>query len=147
MIKRDLLQKLSLAKQLQKSNLKKALLLAKGPPSGDDPVAVDYKECAFEKLLHENETELMQIVGPSFFSEIEGLHKQWHQDYNRIYDLYYHHEKGFVSKWSGEQHKLSERELVHAGAYISHLKEATCRIVHLLEMVESRIKTMKDDAL
>jgi hypothetical protein len=147
MIKRELLEKLSSAKRMQKNNLQKALLLAKGITGEDDPVTVDYKACAFEKLLHENEAVLKKIVGNRFFSEIEALHRQWHQDYCKIYDLYYHQEKGFISKWFGGNPKPTERELELAGSYSADLKEATWKIVHLLELVESRIKNMKDEVL
>jgi hypothetical protein len=145
MIKRDLLEKISSAKQMQKNNLQKALLLAKGITGEEDPVTVDYKACAFEKLLHENEAVLKKIVGNGFFSEIEALHRQWHHDYCKIYDLYYHHERGFISKWLGGNPGPTQRELELAGVYSAYLKEATWKIVHLLELVESRIENMKEE--
>lgn len=147
MKKNEILKKLSRAKKIQQSNLQKALLLAKGIPLEGEPVTVSYKECAFEKLLHHDEAAFKKIVGDSFFSEIEALHKQWHEDYYKIYDLYYHHEKGFLSKLIGGKPKLTELEHEHAQAYSTDLKEATWKMVHLLEMVESRIKNMHEKEL
>jgi hypothetical protein len=147
MTKSEVLEKIVSARKILQSDLQKVLLLAKGVPLAGDPVPVGCKECAFDKLLRERETEFKNIIGHSFFAEIEALHKQWHEDYSKIYELYYHHGKGFFSKLIGGKPKWTELEREHAQAYSADLKVSTWKIVHMLDMLESRIKKMHEGEL
>lgn len=145
MTKSEVIEKIEMARKIHKANLQKTLLLAKGIPLEGEPVAVSYRECGFGKLLYEDDGNLFKkIAGLSSFSEIEELHKQWHEDYYRIHRLYYEHEKGFFSKLFGGKPKLTELEQEQAKAYSVDLKETTWKLVRLLEKLEVRVKNMHE---
>jgi len=93
--------------------------------------------------LREDEEGLKKLVGASLLEELEQMHKQWHDEYYKIYELY-QKEKGLVSKLFGSQPKLSELDQEKALNYSNDLKELTRKIVHKLDAIESRLKLLRD---
>jgi len=143
MKKNDALQIISRAKKLQNGEMQKVTLMVKKIPLDGEPVATSYLECGFDKALREDEEGLKKLVGASLLEELEQMHKQWHDEYYKIYELY-QKEKGLVSKLFGSQPKLSELDQEKALNYSNDLKELTRKIVHKLDAIESRLKLLRD---
>ncbi|MHC3994073.1 hypothetical protein ACXWTF_04545 [Thiomicrolovo sp. ZZH C-3] len=142
MKKNDALQVVAQAKKLQNGEMQKVMLMVKKIPLDGDAVATSYLECGVDKTLREDEEGLKKLVGASLIEEIEALHKAWHDEYYKIYELY-QKEKGLVSKLFGGQPKLSELDQEKANSYSSDLKELTRKIINRLEAAEGRLKLLR----
>jgi hypothetical protein len=146
MSKEEMLEKVSSARKTHSANMQKALLLAKGIPLKGDQVPVSYKECAFGKWLYGDEERIRSVLGRGDFDEIERMHQIWHEEYMKIFNLYFGEgKKGFLGKLIGTKPKLTEKDKERANAYSVDLKEVTWTLVKKLEGVEKRIKNMPSD--
>ncbi|WP_345986360.1 hypothetical protein WCX49_04360 [Sulfurimonas sp. HSL-1656] len=142
MKKIDALQVVAQAKKLQNGEMQKVLLMVKKIPLDGDEIATSYLECGVDKALRDDEEGLKKLVGASLIEEIEELHKQWHEEYYKIYELY-QKEKGLVSKLFGSQPKLSELDQEKVMNYSNDLKELTRKIIYKLEAAEGRLKLLR----
>jgi hypothetical protein len=146
MSKEEMLAKVTAAKKTHSANMQKALLLSKGIPLEGEQVPVSYKECAFGKWLYGDEETIRSALGNAEFDEIERLHQAWHEEYMKIFDLYYGNTKqGFLGKLIGMKPKLSEMDKERANAYSVDLKDVTWTLVKKLEGVEKRINKLPSD--
>jgi len=146
MSKAEVLEKIKNAKNAHNANMKKALLLSEGIPLEGDPVPVGFRECAFGKWLYGDEAQVRRALGEAQYSEIETLHKAWHDEYNKIYDVYYKDgKKGFLGKLFGGRPKLSELEREKAKNYCGDLKEITWSLTKKMEAIEKRVERMPSD--
>ena len=142
MKKNDALQVVAQAKKLQNGEMQKVLLMVKKIPLDGDAIATSYLECGVDRALREDEEGLKKLVGASLIEEIEELHKQWHDDYYKIHELY-QKEKGLVSKLFGSQPKLTELDQEKVINYSNDLKELTRKIIYKLEAAEGRLKLLR----
>lgn len=130
---------LKIARNVHTQNMQKALLLAKGIPKEGAPVAVNHKECDFGKWLYGNEANLKAAAGYAVYDEIETLHREWHEEYAKIYKLYYEDTKqGVFSKMLGVGRKMSELDQEKAKAYLDDMKKITWSLTKKLESLEKR---------
>ena len=146
MAKEDLIEKVAAARRAHTTNLQKAILLAEGIPLSGEQVPVSHKECALGKWLYGDEERIKKVLGQVQFSEIEALHRQWHEAYTRIYDIYYKEsKKGIFGRLFGGKPKLSEQARQRAKVYCSELGEYTWSLTKQLDDIERRITKMPSD--
>jgi hypothetical protein len=107
-----------------------------------DPTAVNERECDFGKWFYANQEELSQIVGLQLFARIEKAHSAWHQDYIRIYKIFFLQKKGLFSKMFGK--KIEPFELDKAKLYYTELQEVSQELLHAIDATLRRINALPE---
>jgi hypothetical protein len=106
-------------------------------------------ECDFGKLLYANESVLRQIIGSLFYEKLDTLHEKWHEEYQKIFDIYkeyFEHKsshKGLFSKLLGAK-KVDEMNIDKAKLYYSDLKQTTNELLHTIDISKRRIVALAD---
>ena len=106
-------------------------------------------EWDFGKLLYANESVLRQIIGSLFYEKLDTLHEKWHEEYQKIFDIYkeyFEHKssrKGLFSKLLGAK-KVDEMNIDKAKFYYLELKTTTSELLHTIEVSRRRIVALAD---
>ncbi|MBU1989248.1 CZB domain-containing protein [bacterium] len=111
----------------------------------DDPTAVSKTKCGFGMWLYAEENHVKEILGSQFYNNLESLHAQWHNDYFRIYQIFFKEEKkkGFFSKFL-PFNKVDQMEIDKAKLYFSELQVLTNELLHALGSSERRISALNE---
>lgn len=146
MSKETAMEALKNAKAAHKRNMQKVLLLSEGMPLQGDAVAVDHESCEFGKWLY-GDPNAEKAMGGILFPEIEKLHRHWHEEYHRIYEIYYEgrNKPGMMSKLFGSRPKLTADEKEEMLSLVDELKEMTWTLTKKLETAERRLEKMPDN--
>ncbi|WP_324172530.1 CZB domain-containing protein [Sulfurimonas sp.] len=110
----------------------------------DNPTAVVKTKCAFGMWLYDDENHLRYIVGSLFYDNMEKLHAKWHDEYFRLFNIFFKEEKkSFFSNIVGSS-TISEMELDKAKFYYSELEETTQKLLKVLGSSERRISALQE---
>ncbi|WP_373004008.1 CZB domain-containing protein [Sulfurimonas sp.] len=110
----------------------------------DNPTAVAKTKCAFGMWLYDDENHLRDILGSLFYDNMEVLHSKWHNEYFRLFEIFFKEQKkGFFSKILGSA-KVSEMELDRAKLYYSELETTTQELLKALGSSERRIGALPE---
>ncbi|WP_321777612.1 CZB domain-containing protein [Sulfurimonas sp.] len=110
----------------------------------DDPTAVAKTKCAFGMWLYDDENHLRNILGSLFYDKMEELHAKWHNEYFKLFNIFFKEEKkSFFSKIIGSSN-VSEMELDKAKLYYSELEETTQKLLKVLGSSERRISALPE---
>lgn len=112
--------------------------------SVDNPTEVAKTLCKFGRWLYSDENHMEEILGELFYEKLEKIHAQWHQEYSRIYEIFFKEKKGgFFSGLLGS-HKVEEFEIDKAKLYYTELKVTTKELLHVLGSCERRVSAMSE---
>ena len=110
-----------------------------------DPTAVSKRECNFGKWLYEDESHLKAVLGAQFYEKIEMLHGKWHEQYYKIYEIFFTKpaKKGLIAKVFN-QNKVSPLDMDKAKLYYAELKENTENLFQAILACERRVMALSE---
>ncbi|MDA3908037.1 MAG: CZB domain-containing protein [Sulfurimonas sp.] len=110
----------------------------------NNPTAVAKTKCAFGKWLYDDENHLRDILGSLFYDKIEVLHAKWHNEYFKLFEIFFKEQKkGFFTKIFGSA-KITEMEVDRAKLYYSELEVTTQELLKALGSSERRISALPE---
>jgi len=109
-----------------------------------DPTAVSKRECNFGHWLYSEEAHLRDILGAQFFESIEKTHGKWHEQYYKIYEIFYQKpKKGLISKML-KRDKVKQLEIDKAKLYYVELKQCTNELLNYMAISERRVLALSE---
>lgn len=143
MQRESIIKNIEKARKSHLTQLQKVQFLVRGIPLDVDPTAVSKHKCLFGSWLYADEAFLKKALGASFFSEVEELHAQWHDEYQKIYQIYYvDSSKGLLSKLTGKKGKVSSLEQDKAKTYLAGLDQTTQELIKKIDILKRRINSL-----
>lgn len=108
--------------------------------SGYKPEKLNSKKSLVGKWIYEDIEDAKNIMGSIFYEELESLHSQWCDEYNKISELYLQNtKKGFLfSK------KLDPMSKDKAKAYLDDLVHTTEKLTVILSKVLIRTHALPE---
>lgn len=133
------------ARKAHEKQMKKIVALLNGKEV-ENPTAVLKTECDFGKWLYGDESNLKEILGALFYTNIETLHAKWHIEYSRLFEIFFKNEKkkGFFSKMFGSD-KIDDMELDKAKLYYSELEGTTKELLQAIASSQRRIEALREE--
>ena len=144
MKKEEIVEHLRIAKAAHIQWVQRAKMLINGVDVVRDSIPVNSTECEFGKwfysdgqmlnLLANNPLECMQAI--------EQLHTQLHDQYLKIYTIYFSKKenRGFFAKLFGlKTEEISHEEQKLAEEYYTHLEEISKKLLEEINRLERRI--------
>ena len=99
----------------------------------------------YEELVDLNGVHLQKILGLLFYSKFDLLHKQWHKEYYRLYEILYKKDKSLFSKFK-KRKKINSMEMDKCKLYFSELKITTDALTKAINLSKRRVTALSDDA-
>jgi len=144
MDKNQTLEAIEMAKKSHENAMAKIEMAINGDKV-DSPTPAAKSLCKFGKWLYNEENHLEEILGELFYTKLERSHAQWHDEYLRIYNIFFKEKKGgFLSGILGGGHKVDPLELDKAKLYYLELEETTKDLLHILGSCERRVTAMSE---
>lgn len=110
----------------------------------ENPTAVAKTQCEFGKWLYNQDNRVKEILGTQFYTEIETLHGKWHNEYLRVFEIFFKDKKPkFFSIFTGAS-KIKVMDLDKAKFYYSELKVTTNELLRVLASSQRRILALSD---
>ena len=110
----------------------------------DNPTAVLKTECSFGLWLYKEENRVEDILGNQFYEKIDILHAKWHEEYARVYKIFYKEKKtGFFAKFKKEE-EIDSLALDKAKLYYQELQETTEQLLKVIAASHRRIEALSD---
>ena len=133
------------ARKAHETQMKKIVALLKGKEV-DNPTAVLKTECDFGKWLYADDSNLKELLGSLFYTNLENLHARWHIEYSRLFEIFFKNKKkaGFFSKIFGSD-KVEDMELDKAKVYYSELEATTKELIQVIASSQRRIEALRED--
>ncbi len=103
-------------------------------------IHISKTQCDFGQWLYTN--NIQNIIGFQFYEKIDRLYTEWHEQYYKIYKVFYNEKKGFISKLftsTSQEMKLDKAKL-----YYSELKVTSSDLLRILASSERRISAMNE---
>lgn len=144
MAKEEVLAHIASAKKAHESNMQKALFMVESISYKGGPVPVGHTECDFGKWLSEDQDVLAKILGALKYAEIERLHREWHEEYAKIYAIYQNKEQkpGLLSRLFSGSAAISEKDHERAKASCADLRKITDMLLKQMIAIEKRVRSM-----
>lgn len=143
MQKETIVKNIEKARKSHLTQLQKAQFLVRGMPLDVEPTALSKYKCLFGSWLYGDEAFIKKALGASFFSEIEALHSQWHDEYQKIYQIYYVDSgKGLLSKLLGKKAKISSLDQDRVQTYLTELDRTTQALIKKIDLMKRRINSL-----
>ncbi len=105
-------------------------------------LSISKTQCEFGKWLYSNDNSIQNIIGFQFYEKIDKLYTEWHEQYYKIYKVFYNEKKGFISKMftsTSQEMKLDKAKL-----YYSELKVTSSDLLRILASSQRRISAMNE---
>jgi hypothetical protein len=142
MQKETMIQHIEKARKAHLTQLQKVQFLVKGIPLDVEPTSVSKYKCVFGSWLYADESFIKKALGASLFTEVEELHAQWHEEYQKIYQIYYVDSGGILSKLLGRQGKVSTLEQDKAQTYLTEIEQTTEALIRKIDVMKRRINSL-----
>ncbi|MDY0121086.1 MAG: CZB domain-containing protein [Sulfurimonas sp.] len=143
MTKQQTLESIQTARKNHEVQMQKINALVSGKTIVD-PTSVSKRECTFGKWLYEDEKYLREILGAQFYETIEQLHGKWHEQYYKIYEIFFTKPKpGLLSKVL-KLNKVSMLEQDKAKLYYAELQQNTQELLNMMSVSERRVMALQD---
>ena len=143
MTREQILESIQNARKYHEMQMEKIRGLVSGKKI-EDPTAVSKRECAFGKWIYEDEQYLRDILGAQFYESIEMQHAKWHEQYYKIYQIFFTKpKKGLLAKVL-KQNKISQLELDKARLYYVELRQCTEELLKFITSSERRVMALSD---
>ena len=143
MTKQQTLDAIQTAKKYHEVQMEKINALVSGK-SVVDPTAVSKRECELGKWIYDDEEHLRDILGAQFYENIERLHGKWHEQYYKIYEIFFIKPKqGLLSKLF-KQDEISQLERDKAKLYYAELKQNTEELLKIITSSQRRVNALSE---
>jgi len=136
------------AKKAHELKMHKLELLLDGK-NVDDLVSVTKTECDFGKILYPNEKFLRDVLGSLFYEYLDTLHEKWHDEYNKVYEIFKEYytnraeKKSFFSKFVGNKKEIGV-DIDKANLHYDKLKSITVELISRIEVCKRRVNALND---
>ncbi len=97
-------------------------------------------------ISYTNEKWIVYFFGHELFYELEKLHKAWHDENNKIMELYNKHNRGLLSKFI-HHHRIADEDLDKAKAYYDEVKRISKALTDKMETLKIRTESMSETRL
>jgi hypothetical protein len=143
MQKETIIKHIEKARKAHLTQLQKVQFLVKGMPLDVEPTTVSKYKCVFGSWLYSDEEFIKKALGASLFTEVEALHSQWHEEYQKIYQIYYVDSgKGLLSKLLGKKGKVPALEQDKAQTYLTGIEQTTEALIRKIDVMKRRINSL-----
>jgi len=109
-----------------------------------NPTAVVRTECSFGRWLYDENNHIKEILGLQFFTNLEVAHTKWHNEYMKIYDIFFEGRKKAFFSDKLKPKKVSEMDLDKAKLYYVELKETTDELLRAIASSERRLSALSE---
>ena len=101
-------------------------------------------ECLFGQWFYSNENIKLHL-GIQLYEKIDALHTSWHQQYAKIYEIFFKEQpkKSFFGSLF-KSHTIEEHEIDKAKVYFDDLKTITAELLKQLQVAKRRITAMSE---
>ena len=132
--------------------LQKIKALVMGIPMGIDEIEVDPTLSPFGVWLYDEGERLKSLAGMDILDEIEKKHVDIHDEYLKIYNIYF--EKRTKARWvfknkppkvKTKNKKVSDEDKKQAEIYLEELEVLSGRLLNDLDLLMKRITVMGDE--
>jgi len=110
--------------------------------SAEKPASISKTQCEFGLWLYSRDNNLQNILGHQFYEKIDKLYTEWHEQYHKIYKVFYDEKKGFLSKLLTTD--TPEMKLDKAKLYYAELKQTSNKLLGILASSTRRITAMNE---
>lgn len=143
MNKQATIKAISDAKDTHLKQMDKIAMILKGKDV-ESPTAVLPTKCEFGKWLYGDSENLKVILGSHFYSTLEELHGQWHDEYKRVFELcFQNRKKGFFAKLTGSD-KLDDMTRDKVDVYYVELKKTTQELLKIIASSQRRMEALPE---
>jgi magnesium-transporting ATPase (P-type) len=117
---------------------------ALNPVTFESKTPLNKTECLFGQWFY-TQKEIKSHLGVQLYEKIDALHTNWHQQYAKIYEIFFqdNKKKSFLGKLF-HKNNISESELDRAKAYYDDLQTITNSLLNQLQVAKRRITAMSD---
>jgi len=143
MTKQQMLDAIENMKQMHNAQMQKIENVIEGKEI-DEPTPLSKKECSCGEWFYSNEKELKDIFGAQLLEKFDLCHEKWHQDYLKIYEIYFKDQKkGFFSKLLGSS-KIDAMQTDKARVYFTELQSDTEVFFQTVNVASRRVHALSD---
>jgi hypothetical protein len=147
MQKTEILQHLKDAKEAHLKWVHRAKLLVSGIDVKENSIPVEYTDCHFGQWYYGDGQEIMNMPGMDIGGVIEIKHKELHQTYRSIFEIYFKKEKKtFLSKIFRQRKKVSVDEQGSAQQYYEKLQIISKEMLQVIEKIERRVGALPESS-
>lgn len=143
MTKQQTLDSIQTARQNHETQMEKINALVSGKTIVD-PTSVSKRECAFGKWIYDDAQHLREILGAQFYEKLESLHGKWHEQYYKIYEIFFTKPKPGLLFKVLKLNKVSPLEMDKAKLYFAELQQNTQDLLNMLSISERRVMALSD---
>ena len=144
MTKQEMIDAIETASQIHKDQMQKVRIIVKGEDV-DEPTPLGKMECACGQWFYGNKEIMIKIFGHQLFERLDKLHTQWHEEYAKIYEIYFEHQKrkeGEIGKLFFQN--LSEKQRDELHTYYKALKEVTQSLMDVTQSALRRVHALQN---
>jgi hypothetical protein len=142
LMKNSIVENIQKAKESHLSQLHYIQLLVKGITLDEKKIYKNQYECIFGQWLFGEGEKLKEKVENSGIEEIERLHASWHDEYLKIFQIYFTKKAGFFAKFLGNSAEISPMQTDKAKLYLSELEQTTAQLIKKLDSLMRKINAL-----
>ncbi len=134
-MRNSVVQNIQKARESQLSQLHYVQLLIKGIKLEEDQINKSQYDCVFGQWLFGEGEKLKAHVDATLIDEVETLHAIWHEEYLKIYQIFFAKKAGFLTKFLGKEIEISAMDSDRAKIYLKDLEDTTKQLVKKLDVI------------
>jgi hypothetical protein len=138
-MRNSVVQNIQKAKESHLSQLRFIELLIKGVELDEKKIYRSQYECIFGKWLFGEGQQLKDHLDMTLIDEIEKLHALWHEEYLKIYEIYFANKTGFFTKFLGKEREISQMDRDKAKLYLNDLEGTTEQLIKKLDTIIRKV--------
>lgn len=149
MERKDIVEHLRAAKAAHIKWVQKAKLLINGLDVPEGAIPVDSTECKFGKWFYSEGQILHSLtnVSPQAIKSIENLHSKLHDEYLKIFNIYFNKSKaGFLCKIFGiKRRNVSDQEYKFGQDYYAILENISKDLLEEIDKLEKKLIEVSEE--
>ncbi|MEA2111287.1 MAG: hypothetical protein U9P71_04500 [Campylobacterota bacterium] len=134
-MKNIVVQNIQKAKESHLSQLHYIQLLVRGIKVEENKIFKSQYDCVFGQWLFGEGSQLKEHLDRSLLDEIESLHAIWHDEYLKIYQIFFLKKSGMLTRFLGKDVEVSAMDRDRAKAYLNDLEATTERLIVKLDII------------
>jgi len=138
-MRNSVVQNIQKAKESHLSQLRFIQLLIKGVELEEKKIYRSQYECIFGQWLFGEGQKLKEHLDVTLIDEIEKLHALWHDEYLKIYEIYFANKAGFLTRFLGKEREISQMERDKATLYLNDLEGTTAQLIKKLDTIIRKV--------
>jgi hypothetical protein len=139
MDKVNTLELLGTAKREHIKWVQRAKLLIEGLPIDENAIPLGCTDCAFGKWFYGESHKLNALGNMECLGDIEKAHFVLHDQYTKIFKIYFADDRSFLSKLFHSKKKITEQEREIAKEHFNKLQIASNEVLEVIGKLERRL--------